>query len=102
MRWFLFALTLLLSACVGSNAQQPAAPPTGMFADIPDLYEEVQPSVVAMFAGLAEGSGVVWDSDGIIVTNNHVVSGTRQVEVAFATGERLPGMVRASDPRTDL
>src|SRR5215218_11471061 len=32
------------------------------------------------------GSGVIYRSDGYIITNNHVVEGSRDVEVAFADG----------------
>lgn len=109
MRSLLVGFSLLLAACgVSSTAQQPAPPPSndpglpGVFAQIPDIYQEVQPSVVAIFAGPGEGSGVIWDADGIIVTNNHVVAGLDEVEVALATGERLAGRVRARDPQTDL
>jgi serine protease DegQ len=75
---------------------------TGTFADIPDVVQEVEPSVVAIQRdGGGEGSGVIWN-DEIVVTNNHVVEGTQTVDVVFADGSRVEAAVRATDPQTDL
>lgn len=52
--------------------------------------------------GRSEGSGVIWDADGIIVTNHHVVAAGGSITVAFASGERVRARVRASDALTDL
>ncbi|BCW49739.1 hypothetical protein StoSoilB13_20810 [Arthrobacter sp. StoSoilB13] len=48
------------------------------------------------------GSGVVYSQDGLILTNEHVVRGNRDVEVGFADGQRVAGTVRATDAITDL
>jgi 2-alkenal reductase len=65
-----------------------------------EIFERVSPSVVQVTARsaanpLAEeepgqgatGTGFIWDSDGHIVTNDHVVQGAREVAVRFASGE---------------
>ena len=82
----------------GNSSGQPSDP----FQRIPDVVRKVQTSVVTIFTGKGLGSGVVWSSDGVIVTNDHVVSGSKQVEVAFADGRRVGGTVGATDPVTDL
>jgi serine protease Do len=48
------------------------------------------------------GSGVIYRSDGYIITNNHVVEGSRGVEVAFADGTTEHGEVVGTDPTTDI
>ena len=48
------------------------------------------------------GSGVIHRSDGYIITNNHVVEGSRDVEVAFANGTTERGEVVGEDPTTDI
>jgi S1-C subfamily serine protease len=48
------------------------------------------------------GSGVIYRSDGYIITNNHVVEGARTVEVAFADGTTEQGEVVGTDQITDL
>lgn len=48
------------------------------------------------------GSGVIFDTNGYIVTNNHVVSGAQEIVVSLADGRTLPGKVLGTDPATDL
>lgn len=95
------------SAPIVGSREQSSVELTGPFARIPDIVERVQPSVVSVLVrseqGFSEGSGVVWDSvAGQIVTNDHVVADALEVEVALASGERLPATVLATDPFTDL
>lgn len=107
-------LAVTAAACSGGDEASPettttvagaeATPPSG-FDRIPDLVKELQPSMVAVLVsgpgGGGEGSGVVW-SDGIVVTNNHVVDGATGVLVQLATGERVEARLRATDVLTDL
>jgi serine protease Do len=48
------------------------------------------------------GSGFIIDADGYIVTNHHVVDGTKTVEVTLADGRSFPARVVGSDAETDL
>ena len=50
----------------------------------------------------AEGSGFIFDNDGHIVTNNHVVEGAETVTVVFNNGEWAKATVVATDPQADL
>ena len=50
----------------------------------------------------ALGSGFVWDQEGHIVTNNHVVSGADKIEVTFSDGTILPATLVGADPDSDL
>ena len=98
--------TVTVTEAEAEPAPATAEPPadeeaTGTFADIPDVVQEVEPSVVAIEREGGEGSGVIW-SDEIVVTNNHVVEGASGVNVVFADGSRVEATVRATDPLTDL
>lgn len=48
------------------------------------------------------GSGFVLDTEGHIVTNNHVVDGATQVTVTFSDGSTYPAKVIGKDPAADL
>jgi serine protease Do len=48
------------------------------------------------------GSGFVWDSDGHIVTNNHVVADADEITVLFADGTSVPAEIVGTDPDSDL
>lgn len=49
-----------------------------------------------------EGSGFVWDKDGHIVTNNHVIDGAERVIVLFADRTEIEARVIGTDPDSDL
>jgi len=48
------------------------------------------------------GSGFVWSSDGIIVTNNHVVEGASKITVNFQDGSQHTAKLVGVDPDTDV
>jgi 2-alkenal reductase len=49
-----------------------------------------------------QSSGFVWDTQGDIVTNNHVVAGASRIAVVFADGTSVPAHVVGTDPYSDL
>ena len=72
------------------------------FEAIPGIVDEVEPSVVSVSTDVAEGSGVIWSDEGVIVTNAHVLQGASEVAVVLASGARLPATIAARDQRFDL
>ncbi len=70
------------------------------------MYDEVTPSVVhvsvVMRGGGGTGSGFVIDTDGHIVTNNHVIEGAQYIEVTFVDGTILEAELVGRDPDADL
>lgn len=107
------------TAVVQPETEQPAAvqPPISPQPQLPNtaidialaqelafinIYDQVNPSVVNISVGVGQGSGFVYDNEGHIVTNNHVVEGARQVEVFFTDGTILPATVIGTDPSSDL
>ncbi len=73
-----------------------------------ELYERVSPSVVYIavttsgLTGSGSGSGFVWDTEGHIVTNNHVVESARRIEVTFADGTTVEAELVGTDSDSDL
>ena len=74
--------------------------------DLPVLYREINPGVVAIRALTEEGGGLgtgfVWDSEGHIVTNFHVVESATDLEVDFPSGFKTRAQVLGADPDSDL
>lgn len=52
--------------------------------------------------GQSVGSGVIFDKQGYIVTNNHVVGDSKNVNVSLSSGQTVQGTVVGTDPSTDL
>jgi len=76
-----------------------SAPQNSSFQGVPGNpfgFSQQQPTQQAL------GSGFVWDKQGDIVTNNHVVAGASQIEVAFSDGTSVPATVVGTDPNSDL
>lgn len=48
------------------------------------------------------GSGVIVSADGLILTNNHVITTADEIEVALADGRKLSAKIVGTDPETDL
>jgi len=48
------------------------------------------------------GSGVLVSSEGIIITNHHVINDADQIEVALSDGRKLKAKMIGSDPETDV
>jgi 2-alkenal reductase len=71
-----------------------------------NLFKQVNPGIVAVRVitaqGGGEGSGFVFDAQGHIVTNYHVVQDNTSLEVDFPSGTKVHGKVIGSDLDSDL
>ena len=76
-----------------------------------DVVERVSPSVVHVRVrgngrqgqvGQGSGSGSILSSDGLVLTNNHVVEHASAIELALADGRRVPARVLGRDADTDI
>jgi len=93
---------------VASGVAAPAASP-GSFAAI---YQQTKDGVVTITTSVsaggarsfsqAEGSGIVVDTQGDILTNAHVVAGATQVRMTFSDGRTVTGQVKGADQSADL
>jgi S1-C subfamily serine protease len=85
-------------APINSNAVNPAAEQDGLVA----LYESVSPGTVAVITDQGQGSGFVYDAQGNIVTNYHVIEGATSVEIRFTSGYMAYGTVVGTDLDSDI
>ena len=74
--------------------------------DVAAVAAAVRPAIVnirvSSFQGQGSGSGVMFDTGGLIMTNNHVVDGASNVKVELTDGRTLDGEVVGTDPTTDI
>ena len=89
--------------------------PSLVLPDIAEVVKEVMPSVVSVttemvaydifnqeYTQSAAGSGVIIDSAGYIITNNHVVQNAKNVQVELSDGRTFPADIVGIDALTDL
>jgi serine protease Do len=71
--------------------------------DINGVVETARRSLVRVVDGQrGAGAGTIWHSDGMIITNAHVVGNGRNLRVVMQNGEDLPARVFAYDAALDL
>lgn len=98
-------------ATAAPPATTPSATPTSAsgagLPAVPGIVREVEPSVVTIRTKIGLGSGVVYHSDGTIVTDAHVVEDQQKqpyktVQVQFADGKQVPAKVVGVDDISDV
>ncbi|NIV32201.1 MAG: PDZ domain-containing protein [Anaerolineae bacterium] len=127
LAWFgLPAIGLAPASPITASALNAGTVFDALEATLGEIYEEVSPSVVniqvvqdagALSSAIPQvpgmpfdpsapqqgtGSGFVWDREGHIVTNNHVVQGATEITVVFPDDTTVPAEVVGTDPHSDL
>jgi putative serine protease PepD len=90
-------------ADAGSASTSAASPPaTALQNAFIAVYKRVSPSVVQIQTPSGLGSGIVFDTKGHIVTNDHVVADAESLVVTTASGNRLQATLVGEFPADDL
>ncbi|MGI0488712.1 S1C family serine protease [Pantanalinema rosaneae CENA516] len=90
------------------NSEQTSSHSTSLSQDNPPqsqteaIYQTVNPAVVTIYTDQVIGSGSIVRSDGLILTNRHVVQTSPEVKVKTATEQMWVGKVIDLDLRYDL
>jgi serine protease Do len=82
----------------------PATAPDTISSEIGAIVDRLRPAVVQVSSGRrGQGAGVIWQRDGIIMTNHHVIAyAGPHLEVQLQDGRRLAAHPLASNPTLDL
>jgi serine protease Do len=120
-------LTLLLATTACAIGTSPTSTPTSAptqtasspedynLPSITDVVDQVNPAVVSIVVGTVSynwfmqpvpsesaGSGVIIDTEGYIITNNHVVEDGTSITVSLTDGRSFDATIVGTDPSTDL
>src|SRR5438270_13013830 len=88
-----------------SPSTQSSLPLPGAFSSaLVEMFNTAQPSIVQVgIQGRGGGTGVIWNTDGRIITNAHVVANEQaKIQVHLTDGRTLEAKVLHRDPRLDL
>ncbi|GAB4574656.1 MAG: trypsin-like peptidase domain-containing protein [Anaerolineae bacterium] len=117
IQWMLTGALLVLALMFGLNLLVPggvvrqvdaqnSVTLTELETRLVDIYNHANDSVVSIQVieedGFGQGSGFVFDSDGYIVTNNHVAGDAVDITVIFSEGTRVEAELVGADPDSDL
>ena len=123
MKRFALALSVLIITTLACSVTSLSAPPTLPPVPSPQastqltvdpsvampqdgsleaLYQQVLPGVVTVFTDTGLGSGFMFDGEGHVITNKHVVDTSTTVEVDFSSGYKAYGTVIGSDIDADI
>ena len=127
-----FAITLIVLStaiigCTSSTSSTPTSTPASAptqtatspedynLPSITDVVDQVNPAVVSIVVGTVSynwfmqpvpseqaGSGVIIDTEGYIITNNHVVQDATSITVSLTDGRSFDATLVGTDPSTDL
>jgi serine protease Do len=107
MRPSVVTITATKKVHLSSNDEQPNMPdvPEGFrrfFGD--DFFHHFQPFQMPGegFQRQGQGSGVIVNREGYILTNNHVVNGMDEVKVTLSDDRSFTAKIVGTDPKTDL
>ena len=112
----LFTLIILVSACTGGDTvavQTVAVEITSSSVStsrsdewVPEVVAETTPSIVQVSVrrsdGVGNGTGIVLDASGKILTNWHIVEGANGISVELSSGQRIDASLMREDPTLDL
>ncbi|MEM7093876.1 MAG: trypsin-like peptidase domain-containing protein [Actinomycetota bacterium] len=87
---------------VPNDATIEPSPLAGAEEPVAAVAQAVSPAVVLIQNQLGQGSGIIYDEAGLILTNAHVVGDSTEVSVQLASGIRVPGQVLGADSNTDV
>jgi len=108
---------LIQGAPIVNKSVQVVAPPGIQApASFADLAAKADPAVVFVktlqerrgitgrrqVVGEGVGSAFVYDPDGLIITNNHVIEGASEIYVVFGRKRQVKATIVGRDPRTDV
>jgi S1-C subfamily serine protease len=113
--------TTVIQQPSSSTSAEPTSFKSGTGLSINQIYKAASPGVVdilvtansqnpasGVFGGQGsqqtqgEGAGVVYDANGNILTDEHVVANATSVKVNFQDGKSVPAKVVGTDPSTDV
>ncbi len=95
------------------DPKQNSAVPSGL-GSIPDVIDEVSPSVVGIanyqnskkkagdVALAGTGSGFLYNAEGYVITNHHVIEGAEELKVSLSNGETRDAALIGGDVMTDV
>jgi S1-C subfamily serine protease len=70
--------------------------------ELTTAFQRLQSSVLTVWSDTGHGTGFIFDKDGLIMTNQHVVGPSEYIAVQFDDKRKIPARLLASSPERDV
>jgi putative serine protease PepD len=98
----ILAVLIVIVLSTGSPSTDAAVPQDVASSGFEQVVARATPSVVQIRSSRGLGSGIVYDDAGHVVTNAHVVAGSKKFVVTTPDGSTHPATLRGTFPEGDL
>lgn len=94
--------TETIKSATSTSLNKPVAKPTLSVLSNSQIIKKIKPAIVYISTQTSAGSGMIFSTDGYVLTNAHVVKGVTNVSISLSTGNTLYGTVAGRDEAADL
>ncbi len=96
-------MTRRMPGTPGPGPGGPGGPsPFGPEDPFREFFERFFGDMPKEFKSRSLGSGFIFDRDGFIITNNHVIEGADKIKVKLVDGREFKATIKGRDPMTDM
>ena len=93
------AIIALLEASAPKQESMPVTPKRRVIDELSTRFKELQTSVVTVWIEIGHGTGFIFDLQGLVLTNRHVIGPSEYIAVQFDQKTKVPARLLASDPQ---